>query len=90
MLNATPNAPKNINASFKPILGIVFAMLGIWSSLVNVRIPVSQKDGPIEKHKLAGDNKSFWRTVYTSDGINDADYQDTFYWTRKHAKIQLT
>lgn len=48
MLNATPHAPKIMNASFNPMLGTVSEIRDIWSSLVNVRIPVSQNDGPVK------------------------------------------
>lgn len=51
ILDPKPKAPNIMNASFKPTFGTVSAMRGIRSSLVNVRMPVSQKDVP-KKHSI--------------------------------------
>jgi hypothetical protein len=67
MLKPRANPPNTMKASFKPILGISLAMLGMRSSLVNVRIPVSQKDGP-GRYTIIGEIRQVMKTLpYTPE-----------------------
>jgi len=52
MLKARPNAPRTMNVSFRPIFGISLVIIGTESSLVKVRIPISQNDGPIPSEMI--------------------------------------
>ncbi len=55
MLNASPKAPKTMNETLRPRFGMVLEMKEMWSRCKNVKIPVSQKDGPVEHvSKLGG------------------------------------
>lgn len=47
ILKARPKAPNTMNASFSAMLGILSAMAGTFSNLVNVKNGWSQKEGPM-------------------------------------------
>ena len=47
ILNAKTTPPKAMAASFSPLLGTYCVIMGMLSSLKNVKAGVSQNDGPI-------------------------------------------
>jgi hypothetical protein len=90
ILNPKPKAPNIMNASFKPTFGTVSAMRGTRSSLVNVRMPVSQKDVPAEhliKWLTTSNTRLQDHTAETRDSKDRDDQEDAFDRAREDTQV---